>query len=174
MTKYTDDLKLSVIHHCLNGHGYKQTAKAFGMDCKQVELWVKLYQAHDIDGIRTRTSKTVYSSEFKHHAVLQILAGKSIRQLAIELNISNPALLSNWLKAYQNHGIMGLHPKSKGRKPMHTTNTNQAHFSSKPDDKKTQAELIAELQYLRMENDVLKKLEALERQQAKNNALQTK
>lgn len=69
---------------------------------------------------------------------------------------------------------MGLNSKPKGKNPMHKTNTNQARFSSKPDDKKIQAELIAELQYLRMENDVLKKLEALERQQAKNNALQTK
>lgn len=67
---------------------------------------------------------------------------------------------------------MGLNSKPKGKNPMHKT--NQARFSSKPDDKKIQAELIAELQYLRMENDVLKKLEALERQQAKNNALQTK
>ncbi|WFF38402.1 helix-turn-helix domain containing protein [Moraxella nasibovis] len=117
MTKYTDDLELSVIHHYLNGYGYEQTAKVFGMDDKQVELWVKLYQAHGIDGIRTRTSKTVYSSEFKHHAVLQILAGKSIRQLAIELNISNPALLSSWLKAYQNHGTWDLTPNPKAKTP---------------------------------------------------------
>ncbi|OOS05172.1 hypothetical protein B0189_07440, partial [Moraxella cuniculi] len=33
-----------------NNHSYKRTAKHFGLDHKTVELWVKLYQAHGIDG----------------------------------------------------------------------------------------------------------------------------
>lgn len=166
MSKYTDDFKLSVINHYLNGSSYHQTAKTFCIDRKQVELWVKLYQVHGIDGVRTRTGKAVYSLEFKHNAVLQLLAGKSIQTLAIELNISSPSTLLQWLKAYQNHGIIGLHPKHQGRQSMHQTNkTKQA---SKPDEQKTHDELIAELQRLRMELDVLKKLEALERQQRKS------
>ena len=166
MTKYTMDFKLQVIDHYLTGHSYKQTAQAFGIDHKQVEVWVKLYQTHGVDGIRCRKSKTVYSTKFKHQVVLQTLAGKSMTALAIELNISNTGLLSQWLKAYQTHGIMGLTPKPKGRQSM--LKTNKAKQTSKPDEQKTHAELIAELQHLRMENDILKKLEALERQQRKS------
>lgn len=171
MTKYTADFKLSVIDHYLNGHSYKQTAQTFHINHRQVEIWVKLYQTHGIDGIRTRTGKAGYSLEFKHNVVLQILSGKSMTSLAIELNISNVGLLSQWLKAYQTHGIIGLKPKAKGRQPMHKT--NKANKTSKPDEQKTCAELIAELQDLRMENAILKKLEALEHQQ-KNKPSQTK
>ncbi len=172
MTKYTMDFKLSVIQHYLAGHSYHSTAKLFGIKRSIVQNWVSLYQTHGIDGIRIRKSKTIYSPEFKHTAVLQLLAGKSIRTLAIELNISNHGLLCQWLKAYQTHGIMGLHPKPKGRQSM--LKTNKASQTSKPDEQKTHAELIAELQHLRMELDVLKKLEALERQQRKSKSSQAK
>ncbi len=91
--------------------------------------------------------------------------------VATKLNISSPSVLFQWLKAYQTHGIIGLKPKAKGRQPMHKT--NKANKTSKPDEQKTCAELIAELQDLRMENTILKKLEALEHQQ-KNKPSQTK
>ncbi|UTO04866.1 helix-turn-helix domain-containing protein [Moraxella sp. FZLJ2107] len=166
MTKYTIDFKLEVIDHYLTGHSYHNTANSFGIKRSIVQNWVRLYQTHGVDGIRIRKSKASYSPEFKHTAVLQLLAGKSIRTLAIELNISNPSVLFQWLKAYQTHGIMGLYPKPKGRKSV--PKTSKAKQTSKPDEQKTQAELIAELQHLRMENDILKKLEALERQQRKS------
>lgn len=125
-----------------------------------------------IDGIRTRTSKASYSPEFKHTAVLQLLAGKSIRTLAIELNISNSSVLFQWLKAYQTHGIMGLTSKPKGRKAM-TSSTNKsdkAAKKAKADKTSTNehAELLRRIQYLEAENAYLKKLDALIRQ--KHNA----
>ena len=172
MSKYTIDFKLSVINHYLNGSSYHQTAKTFCIDHKQVELWVKLYQIHGIDGIVTRTGKASYSPAFKHLAVLQLLAGKSIRTLAIELNISSPSVLCQWLKAYQTHGIMGLTSKPKGRRPM-TTSTNksdQATNVDKTDKTPTNehAELLRRIQYLEAENAYLTKLDALIRQ--KHNA----
>lgn len=166
MTKYTMDFKLSVIQHYLTGHSYHSTAKLFGIKCSIVQNWVKLYQTHGIDGIRTRTSKAIYSPEFKHTAVLQLLSGKSMPTVASKLNISSPSVLFQWLKAYQTHGIMGLTPKHKGKQSM--LKITKANQTSKPDEQKTHAELIAELQHLRMELDVLKKLEALERQQRKS------
>lgn len=166
MTKYTMDFKLSVIQHYLTGHSYHSTANAFGIKRSIVQNWVSLYQTHGIDGIRIRKSKAIYSPEFKHSAVLQLLFGKSMPTVATELNISSPSVLHQWLKAYQTHGIMGLTSKPKGRQSM--LKTNQASQISKPDEQKTHAELIAELQHLRMELDVLKKLEALERQQRKS------
>ena len=166
MTKYTMDFKLSVIQHYLTGHSCHSTAKLFDIESSIVQNWVSLYQTHGIDGIRPRTSKASYSPAFKHTAVLQLLSGKSMPTVATELNISSPSVLFQWLKAYQTHGIMGLHPKRKGRQSM--PKTNKASQTSKPDEQKTHAELIAELQHLRMELDVLKKLEALERQQRKS------
>ncbi|OOS26077.1 helix-turn-helix domain-containing protein [Moraxella pluranimalium] len=166
MTKYTIDFKLKVIDHYFSGHSYHSTANSFGIKRSIVQNWVRLYQTHGIDGIRIRNSKTSYSPEFKHTAVLQLLSGKSMSTVATKLNISSPSVLFQWLKAYQTHGIMGLTPKPKGRQSM--LKTNKASQTSKPDEQKTHAELIAELQHLRMELDILKKLEALERQQRKS------
>lgn len=168
MTKYTMDFKLEVIDHYLTEHSYHSTAKSFGLKRCIVQNWVRLYQTHGIDGIRTRVSKASYSPEFKHTAVLQLLAGKSIRTLAIELNISNPSVLHQWLKAYQTHGIMGLTPKPKGRKAMTSSTNKKSKVAKKAKANKTStnehAELLRRIQYLEAENAYLKKLDALIRQ----------
>ena len=171
MAKYTTDFKLSVIEYYLNRHSYKHTAKHFGLDHKAVEWWVKLYQTHGIDGIKRRSTKAVYDTNFKLNAVQQVLLGKSLTQLSIELNLPQPSLLSNWLKAYQTFGIMGLEPKPKGRKAMsnskHKASKNQSTNKAEPQDD-DYAKLLKRLAYLEAENDYLKKLDALIRQKKQN------
>lgn len=173
MAKYTTDFKLSVIAHYQSNHSYKQTAKQFNLSTDSiVEQWVKLYQTHGIDGIKRRSTKAVYDTTFKLNAIKQIQNGKSLTQLAIELNLPQPALLSNWLRSYQSFGIMGLEPKPKGRKAMsnkHNANQNKSTNKTKPQDD-DYAKLLKRLEYLEAENDYLKKLDALIRQkeQSKN------
>ena len=172
MAKYTTDFKLSVIAYYLQGHSYNQTAKQFNLSTDSiVEQWVKLYQAHGIDGIKRRSTKAVYDTNFKLNAVQQVLLGKSLTQLSIELNLPQPSLLSNWLKAYQTFGIMGLEPKPKGRKAMsnskHKASKNQSTNKAEPQDD-DYAKLLKRLAYLEAENDYLKKLDALIRQKKQN------
>lgn len=70
---------------------------------------------------------------------------------------------------------MGLTPKPKDRKAMsnkHNANqnkltnkaTSKPSWQAKPDNEKSVDDLLAELAYLRAENDYLKKLDALIRQ----------
>ncbi|AKG15665.2 hypothetical protein AAX09_06650 [Moraxella bovoculi] len=175
MAKYTTDFKLSVIAYYLNRYSYKQTAKYFNLAHKTVELWVKLYQAHGIDGIKRRHTEAVYDTTFKLNAIKQLQNGKSLTKLAIELNLPTPSLLSNWLKSYQTLGIMGLEPKPEGRKAMsnkHSTNKdktskNKSTSKTKPQDD-DYAKLLKRLAYLEAENDYLKKLDALIRQKEQN------
>lgn len=173
MAKYTTDFKLSVIAYYLSGHSYKQTAKQFNLSTDSiVEQWVKLYQTHGIDGIKRRSTKAVYDTDFKLNAIKQIQNGKSLTQLSIELNLPQPALLSNWLKSYQTFGIMGLEPKPKGRKAVSNSNKkNKQTNSSKAQIKDNEyKQLLRRLEYLEAENAYLKKLDALIRQkeQSKN------
>lgn len=184
MAKYTTDFKLSVIARYQSNHSYKRTAQHFNLDHKTVELWVKLYQTHGIESIKRRHTKAIYDTDFKLSAVLELINGKPLRQLAIELNISNLALLSNWLKSYQSFGIMGFTPKPKGRKAVSksnkknnktntdikSTNKTKPSWQSKQDHEKSVDDLLDELAYLRAENDYLKKLDALirKKKQSKN------
>ncbi|MFA9487213.1 MULTISPECIES: helix-turn-helix domain-containing protein [unclassified Moraxella] len=97
MAKYTTNFKLSAIAYYQGRHSYKQTDKQFNLPTDSiVKQWVKLYQAHGIDGIKRRNTKAVYDTDFKHNAILEMMAGKPSHQLALELNISNHALLLNW------------------------------------------------------------------------------
>ena len=70
--------------------------------------------------------------------------------------------LRRWIRAYQEGGIGALeHPQSKTM-PQHRKNP---FIADKPDQEKTQAELIEELCYMRAEVAYLKELKALSQKQ---------
>ena len=178
MAKYSDEFKLGVVFYCLDGRSFCETAKHFNLDHSIVVHWVKLYQTHGIDSLRRKRSKTVYTVDFKQAAVFRLLAGESVKALAIELNLGD-FNLRQWLKAYNQYGIMGLYPKPKGRIPVNTasdksdeiakSSKTRLSWQDKADADKTADELMNELAYLRAENAYLKKLDALirQRQQSK-------
>lgn len=71
-------------------------------------------------------------------------------------DISSPALISHWHKAYRLEGISGLISKPKGRTVM-----SKPFITDKLNDEKSLAELKRENEYLRAEVAYLKKLDAL-------------
>ncbi|SJM38455.1 hypothetical protein A1019T_02448 [Psychrobacter pasteurii] len=86
--------------------------------------------------------------------------GLSQSEVALKFNISSPALISHWHKAYRLQGMSGLTSKRQGRTAM-----SKPYITDKPDDEKTLAELKRENEYLRAEVAYLKKLDALLREQ---------
>nr|WP_301098518.1 helix-turn-helix domain-containing protein [Otariodibacter sp.] len=110
--------------------------------------------------MKPKTSKAHYSSEFKLN-VLKTMFEQNLSQseIALKFNISSPALISHWYKAYQQQGMNGLIPEPKGRPSM-----TKPFITDKPDEEKTLAELKRELEYLRAENAYLKKLDVLLRE----------
>ncbi len=80
----------------------------------------------------------------------------SIGYTSAYFDLSSPSLLSNWQKLYSLGSISNLRPKPKGRRLM-----KRDPSKPKPSEQMTEKELREELDYLRAENAVLKKLEAL-------------
>ena len=155
--RYNLDFKLQVIAYYMQGHTGRATAEEFNLDNKIVIKWVKQYQSGGIDAIKPKTSKAYYSREFKHKVLTTMLSqGLSQLEVALRYNISSPALISHWHKAYRLQGMSGLTPKPKGRTAM-----SKPFITDKPDDEKSLAELKRENEYLRAENAYLKKLDAL-------------
>lgn len=117
--------------------------------------------------IKPKTSKAVYSSEFKLQ-VLTIMAdeGLSQSQAALRFNISASTLISVWLTCYARHSMLGLSTKAKGPRTV-----KHPYLTDKPDDEKSIDELKRENEYLKAENAYLKKLDALLKQKR---ATQTK
>ena len=159
--RYDLDFKLQVIAYYMQGHTGRATAEEFNLDNKIVIKWVKQYQSGSIEAIKPKISKAYYSREFKHEVITTMLSqGLSQSEAALKFNISSPALISHWHKAYRQEGISGLTSKRKGRTAM-----SKPFITDKPDDEKTAAELRRELEYLRAEVAYLKKLDALLREQ---------
>ena len=158
--RYNLDFKLKIIAYYRQGHTGVATAKKFGLDKKIVSKWIHQYQNGGIDAIKPKASKTKYSSEFKHQVIMVMLEqGLSQSETALKFNISSPALISYWHKAYRLHGMSGLTPKRKGSTAM-----TKPVITNKPDDEKTLTELKRENEYLRAEVAYLKKLDALLRE----------
>ena len=161
--RYNLDFKLQVIAYYMQGHTGRATAEEFNLDNKIVIKWVKQYQSGGIDAIKPKTSKAYYSREFKHKVLTTMLSqGLSQLEVALRYNISSPALISHWHKAYRLEGISGLISKPKGRTVM-----SKPFITDKPEDEKSLAELKRENEYLRAENAYLKKLDALLKQKRK-------
>ena len=162
--RYNLDFKLKVIAYYEQGHSGLAASNKFNVNPRFVRLWIKQYQSGGIDAIRPKTTKAKYSSEFKLKVLTTMLQqGLSQSEVALKFNISSPALISHWHKAYRLQGMSGLTPKPKGRVTM-----SKPFITDKPDDEKTLAELKRENEYLRAEVAYLKKLDALlkEKEQA--------
>ncbi|PJX21443.1 DNA-binding protein [Psychrobacter sp. L7] len=161
--RYNLDFKLQVIAYYMQGHTGRATAEEFNLDNKIVIKWVKQYQSGGIDAIKPKTSKAYYSREFKHKVLTTMLSqGLSQSEVALRFNISSPALISHWHKAYRQQGMSGLTSKPKGRIAM-----SKPFITDKLDEEKSLAELKRENEYLRAENAYLKKLDALLKQKRK-------
>lgn len=160
--KYDLIFKQSVIAYYDAGNGLQATAKHFGIAYKStVDKWVKQYKFGGVEAIRPKRSKAVYSADFKYQ-VLTVMEqeGLSGADTALQFSITSPSLVGVWRKRYASDGMLGLMPKPKGKRPM-SKKAKNAYIADKPDDEKTIAELKRELDYLRAENEYLKKLDAL-------------
>ena len=159
--RYDLDFKIKVIAYYRQGHTGAATAKKFNVNPQFVHKWVKQYQSGGIDAIKPKISKACYSREFKHEVITTMLSqGLSQSEVALKFNISSPALISHWHKAYRLQGMSGITSKRQGRTAM-----SKPYITDKPDDEKTLAELKRENEYLRAEVAYLKKLDALLRKQ---------
>ena len=82
---------------------------------KSIRLWVRLEELHDPE-ILKHGNNINWNPEQKLEIVSKVLAGNSIKSVAIEAGI-NPGQLHSWLRKYKIYGYNGLVDKKKGRKP---------------------------------------------------------
>lgn len=155
MTKFSTDFKLSVVKFYLENNVSKhEIARQFGVIKSEVIKWIALFENHGESGLRPRY--TNYSQEFKID-VLNYMKdnGTSFRETAAIFNISSDATIGKWLKIVETHGVDALQPRKRGRLPMEKEVKKMTFVE---DSKEA---LLAENERLRMENDYLKKLNAL-------------
>lgn len=161
MSRHSESLKRSVVDRYLSGdESYASAGAAGGIDASTVRKWVAAYQAHGDAGLSRKHSH--YDAEFKLSVLQRMWDDRlSYRQTAALFNIRNAGCLAGWETRFHAGGIEALAPHPRGRpRSMPKPPTPEAPVAS-DDEAKSREELLAELNYLRMENAYLKKLEAL-------------
>lgn len=163
--KYTNDLKHAIVIEYLNGHtgGYRALSAKYGIEKSIIKRWVALYKNGGIEHLTT--VRRTYSGDFKIHVVEYMHQNSlSIQSTAAHFGIQSLSTVLKWERIYFEEGKEVLYEERRGRSRKMST---RKHRKPKNDIKENE-DLIAELQRLRMENEYLKKLNALIQQREKS------
>ena len=125
-----------------------------------VKRWVLMEDSQGPEVLKHKDRNKVWTPDEKLSLVAQVLAGKSNQKVAIEAGI-NIATLHQWVQKYQTKGYDGLVGKKghlpkeikmkKDTKPMPLTESEREEL----------IRLRAEIEYIKAENEVIKKEIAL-------------
>jgi transposase len=150
MTKYSMEEKIAAIKEVEGGNSIAEVARQYGISNSVLKWEVRSYREHGEKGLKGH----VYSWTGKQrYEVLKYMHENqlSFRETGILLGIRHSTIL-HWERRYLENGIDGLEDKKKGRKPR----------VQKPKPPKTRLEELEEENLdLRIENEYLKKLNAL-------------
>ncbi len=160
MAKHTEEFKYRVVQEYLNvPMGYVALGKKYGLQHSTVKRWVGWYQTHGLAGLTKKF--THYSAEFKLSVLRHVWDNSlSYSQAATHFNIRNPGILAQWVRLYRHGGLDALESRRKGRPPTMSAPSKKPSPSQEPAEGSHKA-LLEELNYLRLENAYLKKLQAL-------------
>jgi transposase len=169
MAKYSYEFKKKVVMAYLKGEGsYGYLSKVYDVPAKRnIEQWVHNYQKFGDDGLKRSRKNDVYTFEKKLSVVELYLSSEiSYQDLALQEGITNPALITNWVKCFRVAGPDSLRPHKKGRKialdkPVEDNLNTPVKETSVDISAEHVKELEDELIKLRIENAFLKELRRL-------------
>ena len=157
--KYTTDFKLNlVLEYIKSQRSYCEISKEAGLHRSVLIRWVAIYKKHGSLGLYPRKDIKNYSIDFK----LKVLRYMEQKQISLfetskKFNIPSASIISLWQKRYSKEGLLGLHRRRK-KSPVSMSLKRE---KIKIDKSSTKEELLSEIERLRCENDLLKKLKAL-------------
>lgn len=161
---YSTELKLEIVQRYLKGNvGLRALAEQYHVHRGDIQKWRNAYLEHGIAGLCT--THGTYTGEFKVSVVEYMHnTGASIRQTAAYFNIPSPTTVGSWERIYYESGKEALYEERRGgagKMGKKTPRKAQNRIEQNED-------LLAEVQRLRMENEYLKKLNALVQKREKS------
>ncbi len=160
MAKYDEQFKRSIVEQYLSGAlGYKALGHLHGLHPSALKKWVAQYRLHGVAGLQKKHS--FYGADFKLSVLTHMRQhGLSYRQTAVKFDIRSMGDIGKWERQYDNGGFDALKSRPRGRPEKMPDKPNPTKPSACADTRTLQ-EVLAENEYLRMENAYLKKLDAL-------------
>ena len=163
MSKYSSEFKLKVIRYYLDeNHSYSECMKKFNIPTKSIlNKWIHKYEMYGAESM-LKQLKSSYDGNFKQDVVEYMHNNHlSATETANYYKLAGSDVVLKWERIYYEEGPQGLYVERRGR---------SKNMSSKPKkklSKEVEEDLIAENQRLRMENEYLKKLNALVQERIK-------
>ena len=160
--KYSLEFKMECVQKYMKGE-YISTPDKVHIKRKtflnQVRVWAKNYKDLGIDGLKHSNTNIEWTQEKRFELVAKVLAGNSIKSVAKSAHVGDGQLYQ-WVKRYEEKGMDGLQLR-KGRKPKMPRGTKKDSTKLTKSEKEELILLREKAKYLEMENEYLKKLDAL-------------
>jgi transposase len=158
--KYDYAFKLRCVEEVLNKYcSVNSVAKANGFSHVELNKWIGFYIKYGKEGLMPRFKNQIYSVNFKLKVIKAIeKKSLSLDEACLTFNITTKSTIISWQRKYKEEGLAGLELKPKGR-PVSMNFKRKKKKSDKPLTR--EEELLRELEYLRAENEILKKFNAL-------------
>ena len=159
MSKYSFEEKFEAVRRVVeDGMSSYNSARILGTSHSVVQRWCQLYQQYGSQALLN--GGATYDGEFKVKVVEYMHNNNlSAWYTSFKFGIKGVYSVYKWERIYYEEGPEGLlKPSHRGRTPK-----GIQEMKSKPKKlpEQTEKDLIAEIQHLRMENEYLKKLNAL-------------
>ena len=159
--KLTDENKIEMYRLKKEGYSNKELSKKFKINLSNVNYIIRLADLHG-ELILIKEKNTYYPPRLKLDIINEVLIfGNSIYATSLKYALPNHGLLCNWISKFKENGYNILE-KPKGRPSK--MKKNNKNIENKELSKVEQLE--KELEYLRAENAVLKKLREIRLKQS--------
>lgn len=160
MGKYTEQFKLTAVSAYLDGNnGFRKVAQHFDVDFSLLRRWVSSHQSES--SLSSRSHGRRYDDDFKRQVLSYMHEHRlSMRQTAAHFGLGQSSQIGSWQRQYYSGDPIA--PVDRQKKPIKVPKKiKPAKPTNTDDSQKPRDQLMAELEYLRMENAVLKELKAL-------------
>ena len=126
-----------------------------------IRRWDRIVDSQGADALQHRNFNKTWTPEDKLELVAQVIAGKSNQSVALSAGIDS-GMLYRWVRKYKTLGYNGLVDTQKGR----PTKESQMKKNTKPvplteSEREELIRLRVENEYIKAENEVIKKRIAL-------------
>ena len=160
--KYSWEFKLECVNKYKNGE-YIVLPRALmnrRTFMNHVRDWVSIYDELGVDGLKHSSTNKDWTPEKRFELVAKVLSGHSVASVAKNAHIDSGQLYQ-WVRRYNEKGMDGLQCK-KGRPTKQLVMKKQTKKTKLSISEQEELKLLRERnEYLEMENEYLKKLDAL-------------